>query len=192
MENTLESIEKTKRKTPKAVCVILCALAALLLSAVLFAAACLIHREEGSSAFAVRENDDVLPLQAGEYSDIGRLRQEAGFPLVTLQGSFLGEARNMIWNGKPARWIRLTYNSDITITAVTPADAAPLIRMDGMELSLRTDAAVLGMPATVAVSRNGTCVYFRSGQAAYALFAPGAGEEETLKLCRELDGTAVK
>ena len=102
------------------------------------------------------------------------------FPLIALDEGCVVQADNVDWQGVSARLVTLRFTSGIEITAVSPAQAAPLLKRGGMTLAGNTDLKVVTMDASLAMGPGGACLYFSSGQAAYCLYGPGMTGEQVL------------
>lgn len=141
--------------------------------------------------FAVtREGASLERSIAGETGSISQLRQMAGFPLPFLSGqTFLGEASNADYEGGNARVITMRYAVGITVSAVSPADAAPLLRRSGFSLRMGTGETlrIQGLRQQAVVTENGkaSCVYFTTDDAAYAIEAPGLSGEQLVHILNE-------
>ena len=84
--------------------------------------------------------------------------------------------------------LELSYDG-FTVTAVRPADAAPMLLRAGLTLSADGDAAALGLPAALAVRGDARCAYFSDDMAAYSVYAPAADAETFAQLLSRLEWT---
>lgn len=161
------------------------ALLVLLLIAAVYVAAVLIQSpgENQISSFSVQEEKETVSrMQSATMNDAEALVQLFGAPLPVLPGfSFTGEAINAAHDGQNARVVTLRYEG-VTLAAVRPASAAPLLQRSGLSVQMRRDLTVLGLPAVLAEKGTAHCLYFSSDSAAYALYAPNAGTEDFLSL----------
>ncbi|MBQ8136336.1 MAG: hypothetical protein IJ174_02790 [Clostridia bacterium] len=145
---------------------------------------------ETAEAYAVRDEEAVAPIIAGETGDIAQLREMAGFPLLYLANQrFFGEAANASYGGSIAKLITMRYQMGIVITAVAPARAAPLLKRSGLTLS--SEAKTLNLQgnrrAAVCAEDGGkaACLYFTTDDAAYAIYAQGLSGDQLTALCNE-------
>ena len=92
----------------------------------------------GASGFEVRdESAGAARIRPGESGDIGEIRRECGFPLPYFPGQdMFGEMSNVPYDGKNAVRVTMTYRGGVVIEAVRPADAAFLIKREGLAVQL--------------------------------------------------------
>ena len=124
----------------------------------------------------VVEAEPVTRMQPATMNQPTALAQVFEAPLPILPGyAATGEADNAQYDGQLARIATLRYDG-LTISAVRPAAAAPLIRQNG--LSVTGSTVALNQPAVVARNGDSFCLYLTTDDAAYAIFAPEATEEQ--------------
>ncbi|MBE5782413.1 MAG: hypothetical protein E7329_03750 [Clostridiales bacterium] len=168
-------------------------MAAALMIAVVFLAAILLEIPEKDleGQWVVEEEKEaVTPMQAANMGDVAALARLFGAALPFLPGSTpAGEARNAAYDGQTARKVTLTYDA-FTVYAVRPAEAAPLLLMDHLDVQLRSDLTAMNLPVTLASREGAYCAYFADSTAAYAIFAPAAEEADFLLLLEKI--TAVR
>ena len=161
----------------------------LVLMAVIYIAAVLLQTAEdgGEGSWVVVEDQAPLSrMQSASMSDLTTLAQLFGAPLPTIPGYFAqGEGANALYDGQNARVATLRYEG-VTVTAVRPASAAPLLLRQELSVSLRNDLTVLNLPAVLAEKGGAYCLYFSSEDAAYAIYAPRAQEQDLLSLADRL------
>ena len=161
----------------------------LILVAVIYLAAVLLASPgtDRESSWIVEEDPvPVTRMQSASTQDARELARLFGAPLPVLPGfTPAGEAGNATHDGEAARVATLRYEG-LTITAVRPASAAPLLLRGEMDVQLRSDLTVLSLPAVLADRGRAHCLYFSDETAAYSLYAPQAEEEEFLSLLSRL------
>lgn len=165
-------------------------LALLLMAAVYLAAVLLEAPGEEKDSFVVQEDAPaVTRMQSAVMDDAAALAQMFGAPLPSLPGlTPRGEAGNSEYDGSPARVATLKYEG-LTVSAVQPAAAAPLLRRGELEVSFQSSLTVLGLPAMLAEKEEQRCLYFSSEGAAYAVYSPNASQEDFLSLIALLQWT---
>ena len=165
------------------------ALLTLALMACAYAAAVLLRTPEsgqGDGWQVIEEQETVGPLQAGSTGDPQALARLFGAELPFLPGAAAaGTAQNTQFDGALARLATLEY-AGLTISAVRPAAAAPLLLHGELSVDLRSDLSVLNLPAVLAHRENAYCLYFSNDAAAYAVYAPNAPKEDFLALIGRL------
>ena len=133
--------------------------------------------------------EPVTALQPGSTSDIQTLTRLFGAPLPVLPGAALqGSAENVQYEGQTVRKVTMTY-SGFQVTAVRPADAAPLLLRPELSLEIRDGIAVAQWEATLAHRGTAWCLYFSDENAAYAVFVPNTDEQTMMQLAGKM--TAV-
>ena len=136
------------------------------------------------------EKAPVPPMQAANMGDVQALAQLFGAPLPALPGHTpAGEARNASHDGRTVRKVTLAYEG-FTVYALRPAEAAPLLLRDELDVQLRSDLTAMNLPVTLASRDGAYCAYFADGMAAYAIYAPAAEEGDFLSLLELI--TAVR
>ena len=166
-------------------------LGVLLLMAVAYVAAVLLQSpdEQANRLAFPSEREDVPRMQPAAMSSPQALSELFGAPLLSLPGyAMTGEGTNADYEGTNARIATLRY-SGVTISAVRPAAAAPLLLRGELSVNLRGDLSVLNLPAMLAEKGNARCVYFSSTDAAYSVYAPQAGEEDFFAMLEKLQWT---
>ncbi len=183
----MESLSEKSSKRPLLLRLI-SAVLLLLVCGLLYLGTVLFQRDSDQEApERIPEAAPVLEnITPGEYSDISLLRQAAGYPLLAFSEPFLAQTENLNWMGRTVHRVVMRFSSGMEILSVSPAEAAPLIRQEGMNLAETEDLMVLQMHAALAVGDAGACLYFSSGQAAYCLFGPGMTGEEIIRASRSL------
>ena len=166
-------------------------LGALLFMAVIYVSAILLQTPEDENAerFASAAQESVPPMQSASMNDADALAQLFGAPLPYLPGyAMAGQGTNANYEGANARLVTMEY-SGVTISAVRPAAAAPLLLRGELSVSLKSDLAVLRLPAVLAQKGSARCVYLSGADAAYSVYAPQAGEEDFLSMLEKLQWT---
>lgn len=139
----------------------------------------------GASGFEVRdESAGAARIRPGESGDIGEIRRECGFPLPYFPGQdMFGEMSNVPYDGKNAVRVTMTYRGGVVIEAVRPADAAFLIKREGLAVqlyeSLRVPFGRISssyISALMCSGEEGSCIFFSTEDAAYSIFGPVDGE----------------
>ena len=168
------------------------ALLILILCAAIYFSGVLMDRDDDGSGFEVEAVREALtPVQPGVYESVAAVRAAVDFPLIALDEGCVAQADNFDWQGTQARLVTLRFSSGIVITAVSPCEAAPLLKRSGMTLAGNTDLKVVTMDAALAMGPDGACLYFSSGQAAYCLYGPGMTGEQVLSAGASLTGRNV-
>lgn len=161
----------------------------LILMAVVYVAAVLLQNDgdsEKGSFIVQEEKEPITRMQSATMADIPALSQLFGAELPYLKGvSVTGQGENAVHDGEIARVCTLTYPG-VVITAVRPANAAPLLLRNGLSLSMRSDLTVLNLPASLAERGDTRCVYFVNETAAYSVYAAQSTEEEFLRILENL------
>ncbi|MBR1585410.1 MAG: hypothetical protein IJ662_07725 [Clostridia bacterium] len=164
-------------------------LLALLAAALVYLAAVLlqvpgVNQEEG---YIVKEEPaPVTRMQAASMGDTAALAKMFEARLPVLQGlTPNGQGVNRTHDGSPARLVTLQYNG-LTISAVQPAAAAPLLLHSELDVTLRSDLTVLNLPAVMASRGSAYCLYFSDETTAYAMYAPEAEEQDFLTVASRL------
>ena len=165
-------------------------LGALLLMAVAYVSAILLQvPEEEAEAYAAEDQTPLTRMQPAAMNDAQALAELFGAPLPYLSGyAMTGNGTNADYEGTVARVATLQY-SGVTVTAVRPASAAPLLLRGDLSVDLRSDLSVLNLPALLASKGNARCVYLSGTEAAYAVYAPQAAEEDFLSMLEKLEWT---
>ena len=168
------------------------ALLTLALMACAYAAAVLLRTPEsgqGDGWQVIEEQETVGPLQAGSTGDPQALARLFGAALPFLPGAAAtGTAQNTQYDGALARLATLEY-AGLTISAVRPAAAAPLLLRGELRVDLAGGLTLLNHPAMLAGRDGAWCLYFSGGDAAYAIYAPQATREEFLALLDRIQQT---
>jgi hypothetical protein len=160
---------------------IITALAALLLMAAFYVLAVI--------ANPARENDTTQWLvteDAGAITAIGLTQSDSQQELADLFGAAVprlpdggqGQVNDASYRGIPAR-LYSYHTGSVTLLAVRPLDAAPLLLASGYALSPQS-VPLLGTQASLAVSGASRRLYFAGDDAAYALTADGLSEADFL------------
>lgn len=140
----------------------------------------------GASGFEVRdENAGAARIQPGESGDIGEIRRKCGFPMPYFPGKVMfGEMANVPYDGKNAVRVTMTYSGGVVVEAVQPADAAFLIKREGLEVRLYESLRVpfgrissSNISALMCCGEKGSCIYFSTGDAAYSIYYEKADGE---------------
>lgn len=166
-------------------------LGALLLMAVVYVSAILLQIPEDETAgyASVEKQEAITRMQPAAMNNAQALSELFGAPLPYLPGyAMRGQGDNMNYEGSVARIATLQY-AGVTITAVRPAAAAPLLLHEEMSVVLQSGLSFLRLPAVLAEKGNARCVYFSSTDAAYSVYAPQAGEQEFFDLLSTLQWT---
>ena len=162
---------------------------ALLAAALIYLAAVLLqspgaNRQEG--LITEETQPPVTRMQAATMNDARELARMFESRLPVLSGYQLsGQGVNTSHDGATARLVNLYYNG-VTLSAVQPATAAPLLLHGDLDVELRSDLTVLNLPAVLASRGNARCLYFSDEAAAYVLYAPDAAEDVFLSLIPRL------
>ena len=163
----------------------------VILCAALYFGMILLDRDEAAETETAESTAAKTPLQPGQYESIADLRTQVDFPLIALNEACIARAENAQWQGIKAHLITMNFASGVVISAVSPREAAPLIKRDGFELAGNTDLKVIGMDASLAVGPSGACLYFSSGSAAYCLYGEGMSAETVAAIGAGLAGQNV-
>lgn len=128
----------------------------------------------------------VTRMQAAQMDDAGQLARmfEGRLPVIPSLTP-RGRGENATHDGAAARLVTLIYNG-VTISAVQPATAAPLLLHGDLDISTRSDLTALNLPAVLASRGDAYCLYFSDENAAYAVYAPQASEADFLALIGHL------
>lgn len=139
----------------------------------------------GASGFEVRDEDaGAARIRPGESGDISEIRRECGFPMPYFPGQIMyGEMTNVPYDGKNAVRVTMTYPGGVVIEAVRPAEAAFLIKREGLAVQLYESLRVpfghmssSGISALMCSGKEGSCIFFSTEDAAYSVFGPVDGE----------------
>ncbi len=138
-------------------------------------------------AYIVEETQPpVTRMQAATMNDARELARMFEARLPVLSGYRLsGQGVNTSHDGENARLVNLYYNG-VTISAVRPSAAAPLLLHGELNVDLRSDLTVLNLPAVMAAKGNARCLYFSDETTAYSIYAPNAEEDAFLALLPRL------
>ena len=142
---------------------------------------------DGPDAFAAAPTRaPVTRMQAAQMDDAGQMARmfEGRLPAIPSLTP-RGRGENRTHDSGAARLVTLAYNG-VTISAVQPATAAPLLLHSELDVSTRSDLTALNLPAVLAHKGEAYCLYFSDEAAAYAIYAPKAGEDEFLALIGRL------
>lgn len=165
---------------------IITALAALLLCTAFYVLAVLADpvREKDNSKWLVKENTEINTVSRAESANQSELAGLLGVAVPRLPGDGQGQVEDASYRGIRARLY--SYRTDRgTVSAVRPADAAPLLLQNRYSLTGQS-VALLGMQAALATSGTSRCLYFAGDDAAYCLTADGMSEDDFLLLAGEL------
>ena len=166
-------------------------LGVVLLMAIVYVSAILLQipEDETDSYVGAEEPEPVTRMQPAAMNDAQALAGLFGAPLPYLPGyAMRGQGDNANYEGSVARIATLQY-SGVTITAVRPASAAPLLLHEDLSVSMRSDLSILHLPAVLAGKGNARCVYFSGADAAYSVYAPQAGEQDFFNMLSNLQWT---
>ncbi|MBR3017242.1 MAG: hypothetical protein IKH57_09220 [Clostridia bacterium] len=164
------------------------ALGALLLMAVIYVSAILLQMPEEES-YNADEQTPVTRMQPAAMSDARALAELFGAQLPYLPGyAMAGSGTNADYEGVVARVVTLQY-SGVTVAAVRPASAAPLLLHGDLSVEMRSDLSVLNLPAMLASKGQARCVYLTGKDAAYSVYAPQAAEEDFISMLEKLKWT---
>ena len=166
-------------------------LGTLVLMAVVYVSTILLQipEEETDNYVVVDEPEPVTRMQPAAMNDASALAELFGAPLPCLPGyAMRGQGDNASYEGSAARIATLQY-SGVTISAVRPASAAPLLLHEDLSVQLRNGLSVLNLPAVLAEKGNARCVYFSGANAAYTVYAPQAGEQDFFDMLDNLQWT---
>ncbi len=182
-----------KKKKRRIFSAVAAAVMLLLLCAALYFGGVLADRDDDPDASfeVVEEARSLAPLREGVYQSVEDVRRAVDFHLIVPDGGCSVWAENASWEGKNAHLVTLTCPSGVTVTAVSPAQAAPLIRRSGMELTRMTDLKVINLDAALAVGRDGACLYFADAAACYCLYGEGMSGEDLVLLASSLTSRNV-
>ena len=165
------------------------ALLALTAGVLVYLAAVLLQSpaQHGQDAFIVEEAPQaVTRMQSATMMDASALARMFESRLPVLNGlTPEGKAVNTSYDGGVARLVTLRYNG-VTLAAVQPAAAAPLLLHGELDVQLRSDLTVLGLPAVLASKGSAHCLYFSDEAASYTVYAPEADEKTFLSLIPRL------
>lgn len=141
---------------------------------------------EDNSFVVEEEHETITRMQAADMNDAQALAQLFGAPLPMLPGMAVnGQGSNTTHDGETVRVATLRYEG-LTITAVRPATAAPLLLHNDLSVSLRSDVTVLNLPGVLANKGERQCVYLTAENAAYSLYTAQGTEEDFLALLHRL------
>ncbi len=178
MENTMETAKKGGFR--KALRFLVSALLSLLLMASVYVGAVLLQTpldERGNSFVVQEEREPVTRMQSASSGDPRELARLFGAPLPMLEGhSAAGTGENTLHDGETVRLATLRYNG-LTVTAVQPPSAAPLLLHPELSVSLHTDLTTLNLPAMLAEKGEARCAYFATEEAAYSVYTPEMSQE---------------
>ncbi|MBR5109225.1 MAG: hypothetical protein IK099_03435 [Clostridia bacterium] len=161
-------------------------LGALLLMGVVYVAAILLQMPDEE---ANAPSTPLTRMQPAAMNDAQALAALFGAPLPCLPGyAMAGSGTNADYEGSVARVATLQY-SGVTITAVRPAAAAPLLLRKELSVEMQSGLSVLNLPALSASKGNARCVYLSGADAAYAVYAPQAAQEDFLSMLEKLAWT---
>ena len=163
----------------------------LLLMAIVYVSAIMLQIPEADSDIdhAPAERESLPRMQPADMNSAKALAELFGAKLPCLPGyAMAGQGTNIDYEGANARMVTLQYTG-VTISAVRPAAAAPLLLREDLSVSLRSDLSYLNMPAMLAEKGNARCVYLSGTDAAYSVYAPQAGEEDFLSMLEKLQWT---
>ena len=162
---------------------------ALLAAALLIVFAVMAERpeeEKRAAAYAVTEEEALAAVPATDSDDMSALTRVFGARLPALKNERVaGQVRNGSFEGKTARLATLRFDS-LTVSAVRPASAAPLLKPDGLDVVLADGASVLGMPALLFEGKGAYCLCFSDEAAAYSVYREGGTREEFLLFAASL------
>ena len=157
----------------------------LLLIGAVYVAAVLLQSpgdNETASYVVQEEKEPVTRMQSATVNSAQQLASLFGAPLPALPGyAVTGRGGNTSHDGETVRIASLQY-SGLTVTAVRPASAAPLLLKSDLSVSMRGDLTLLNLPAMLANKGSAFCLYASSEDAAYAIYAPNAQEEDFMAL----------
>lgn len=135
----------------------------------------------------LEEYDPVTPLQAGQTTTPETLAKMFGGMLPAIRNASMnGVTENMVYEGMTVRRAD-QYYSGVTVTAVSPADASPLLNYGALSVDAGTENLLcLGCKAMLAQKGDARCVYFTKGNTAYAVYAPQASKDDFFALLERL------
>lgn len=166
-------------------------LGVVLLMAIVYVSAILLQipEDETDNYVVVEEPEPITRMQPATMNDARALAGLFGATLPYLPGyAMRGQGDNASYEGSVARIATLQY-SGVTITAVRPASAAPLLLHKDLSVQLRNGLSVLNLPAMLAEKGNARCVYFSGADAAYSVYAQQAAEEDFFNMLGNLQWT---
>ena len=166
-------------------------LGVVLLMAVIYISTILLQipEDETDSYVASESPAPITRMQPAAMNDAPALAGLFGAPLPCLPGyAMRGQGDNTNYEGSIARIATLQY-SGVTISAVRPAAAAPLLLHEDLSVAMRSGLSILHTPAVQAEKGNARCVYFSTADASYSVYAPQAGEEDFFHMLDSLEWT---
>lgn len=142
-------------------------------------------RPSDSAPIILTETEEIPYVHAEESADYSTLSRlfDHPFPLLP-RAAFIGSIRTTRYDDRNARVLVLQY-SQLTLTCVQPASAAPMLLRDGLIVkSLWSDQqrrySILSMPVVYAENGSARCIYFSDESAAYSLYTPSLPLNEFL------------
>lgn len=134
----------------------------------------------GSENAASRETPASLPLTgSATASSLNDLALFMNCPLPQDRAAGIGSVQNASLGDLTARLLTWQAQDGLEISAVCPAEAAQLLRRDGLSLSAKR-WSLDGVTLLTAESSVGACAYYDTPEAAYSFYLPGADADALL------------
>ena len=157
----------------------------VILSALVYGACVLLKPDAGNAPAA---KVPVERVQSGDYTDLTLMAYAFGAPVPAFPGvSGKGETRNGEYAGQAVRRMDVRYDNGAVVRAVTPEDAAPLIRDEKALPVLRTDVTAAGIACSLAKRGDDLIAYFTLEGTAYAVSVPDTTESAFIELLSTLE-----
>ena len=149
----------------------------LLLAAVFFALPILGASKKHVSSDASESLQSIGGVQS---TSLDNLIAAFGCDVPHDRASGVGVVEDVTLGSLNARILRWQRDSGLVISAVRPANAAQLLREDGLELDTQHMWTVDGAGLITATGARGSCAYYATEDAAYSLFLAGADTDALL------------
>ena len=120
------------------------------------------------------------PIGTVKSSDVAALSQAFGLDVPYGSGRGSGEVRDVSLGSLNARLFTWQGEDGLIAQAVRPAEAAQLLRREGLQLDESTLWTLGDKTLLIAEGQDGACAYYQDDEAAYSLYRAGADTQELL------------
>ena len=177
-----EEKEKGEKRTGWPLRVVTALLLVICAAGVWTAAVLLDKREDNTPVKEISAEMERMAVTDGASLAAAEAAFGACMPVLSVNAVSVS-TRNAVWNGLPVRRLTAEYENGVVLSAVRPAEAAPLLTVAGsMPEVSGQQLTVCNMQAVLCSGGNAFCLYFSDGETAWALCMENTDRESFLRL----------